>query len=275
MQPADVEIAVVHGEVPDTSKQRARDKIARLERVAPKRILFARVRFDRPQTRQRPDPPVHVQAQLDLEGQIVQTSTVADQPDEAVDILENRLREQLRRLASRLNTIRHEPETVSEGEWRRGALPTDRPDHFPRPCEERQTIWRESFARNAMRPDEAAFDLDMLDYEFHLFVELETGADAVVYHLPEQDGTVFGLSLTGDAEPSLQGQAVPLRLDPPAAPLTLDAALERLDAGEERFVFFVQERSGRGAVAHHRYDGHYGVVVPHGTLDAQQGVTRA
>lgn len=272
MEPAEVEITVVHGEVPDSTKERARDKIARLERLAPRPFLFARVRFDRPSTRQSTDPPVYVQGQLDVDGRMVQTSTLADHPDEAVDILEKTLREQLRRLSSRLATRRHEPRTVPEGEWRHGALPTARPGYFPRPPEDREVVPRETYAREPMRADEAAFDMEMLGYEFHLFAELDTGADAVIRRLvaEERDGGAdrrLGLCLAADSQtPSLEDLAVPVRLDPPPPRLRVGEALERLDAGDERFVFFVDEATGRGSVAHYRYDGHYGLVVPNGLL---------
>lgn len=272
MEPADVEVTVVHGEVPDATKDRARGKVAKLERYAPKPFLFARVRFDRPGTRQRPEPPVHVQAQLDVDGRMVQTSTMADLPDEAVDLLESRLREQLRRLTSRLNSIRDEPETVAPGEWRHGALPTERPDHFPRPRSERQLIWRETFAREPMRPDEAAFDMEMLDYTFHLFVELETGADAVIHRTSAGEDGAFGLALAAEADLDVSGLAVPIRLDPSPPELDVDAAVQRLEAGEEPFVFFVNRSTGRGTVVHMRYDGHVGLVVPQGTLEEDQGV---
>lgn len=271
MTPADVEVTVVHGDVPDATKDRARDKIAKLERYAPKPFLFARVRFDRPSTRQRPDPPVHIQVQLDVDGRMVQTSTMADLPDEAVDILESRLREQLRRLTSRLNSIRNEPETVDEGEWRRGALPTRRPDHFPRPRSDRQLVWRETFAREPMRPDEAAFDLEMLDYEFHLFVELDSGADAVIHHMPDRNEVSFGLVVAGEVTLDVADLAVPVHLGPSPPALDIDDAVRRLEAGEEPFVFFVNTATGRGTVVHMRYDGHVGLVVPQGTLGDVQG----
>jgi len=44
--------------------------------------------------------------------------------------------------------------------------------------------------------------------------------------------------------------------------LQIDEAIERLDAGAESFVFFVEPTTGRGNVVYRRYDGHYGLVSP-------------
>jgi hypothetical protein len=38
--------------------------------------------------------------------------------------------------------------------------------------------------------------------------------------------------------------------------------LERLDMSGERFVFFVDPQTRRGAVMYRRYDGHHGLVQP-------------
>ena len=49
--------------------------------------------------------------------------------------------------------------------------------------------------------------------------------------------------------------------DTPAAELTVDEAIERLNAGGEPFVFFASPLTGRGNVAYRRYDGHYGLIT--------------
>lgn len=48
--------------------------------------------------------------------------------------------------------------------------------------------------------------------------------------------------------------------------LSVAAAVERLSVTEEPFVFFVDAATGHGTVLYHRYDGHYGQLVPAGTL---------
>jgi hypothetical protein len=110
-----------------------------------------------------------------------------------------------------------------------------------------------------MTIDEAAFDLDMLGHDFYLFTELVTGADSVIAY--DDDHGIELLQPEGvDADPAT-GAAVPVRRGAPAPSLTTDEAVERLDAGGERFVFFVDADSRRGNVVYHRYDGHYGLIT--------------
>jgi len=50
-----------------------------------------------------------------------------------------------------------------------------------------------------------------------------------------------------------------------AAPrLSVREAAERLDAAGQPFTFFVDADTGRGCIVYHRYDGHYGLLVPSG-----------
>jgi len=50
----------------------------------------------------------------------------------------------------------------------------------------------------------------------------------------------------------------------PAPRLTVQEAAGRLDAAGQLFTFFVDTGTGRGSVVYHRYDGHYGLLVPAG-----------
>jgi len=51
----------------------------------------------------------------------------------------------------------------------------------------------------------------------------------------------------------------------PAPRLSVREAAERLDAAGQPFTFFTDADTGRGCVVYHRYDGHYGLLVPSGT----------
>ena len=48
----------------------------------------------------------------------------------------------------------------------------------------------------------------------------------------------------------------------PAPRLTVREAAGRLEATGLPFTFFVDAGTGRGSVLYHRYDGHYGLLVP-------------
>ncbi len=98
-----------------------------------------------------------------------------------------------------------------------------------------------SFAIDRATLDEAAFDMEVLDYDFFLFTDADDGRDKVVHR--DADGEVHLATEPPDGDPSTR-------------------RLERLDAGGEPFVFFFDVDRGRGAVAYLRYDGHYGLIRP-------------
>ena len=96
----------------------------------------------------------------------------------------------------------------------------------------------------------------MLDYDFHLFVDSATGADAVVKRLP---GGEYELSrATGDEdEPQ---DIVELRTGPRPPTLVVESAMERANDTDQPFLFFVDAATSRGSALYRRPDGHYGVV---------------
>ena len=54
---------------------------------------------------------------------------------------------------------------VGPHEWRHESGPTHRPSYFPRPEDERQIIRRKSFTLPTSTVDEAALQMDLLDYD--------------------------------------------------------------------------------------------------------------
>ena len=174
-----------------------------------------------------------------------------------------RVAKNLHRLAERLQDRRHEPETVPEGEWRHGALPTPRPDHHPRPPEDREVVERVTHARGPSRAEEAAFDLDMLEDEWLLYVDATTGTDAVIRRRDGDDG--YAVSVVDGPVDTAGAASVRTTVEGGPPELPVDDAIRRLDLGNEPHVFFVDTDTGRGAVVHRRYDGHYGLVRPRET----------
>ena len=125
--------------------------------------------------------------------------------------------------------IRQLDQAAAKARTRR-APPLGRPDGPPVraaiPPEEREVVAHKSFAIDRATLDEAAFDMEVLDYDFFLFTDADDGRDKVVHR--DADGEVH------------------LATEPPNE--SVDEALERLDAGGEPFVFFcdVDTRPGRG-----------------------------
>jgi RNA polymerase-binding transcription factor DksA/ribosome-associated translation inhibitor RaiA len=222
-------------------------------------ILHARVKLT-----VAPDPaverPARAQATLDVNGRLVRAEVAAHALQEAVDLLEGRLHDRLGHRAEREKALRHLGTEVRPGEWRHGQQPTERPDRFDRPPEDREIIRRKTFAVHDLTLDEAAFDLEALDVDFYLFRDLGTGGDAVLRRLP---GGRYGLRRLDEPEGEAPAALVEVEVDPQPAPtLSLDEALEWLGTADEPFVFFRDRGTGRARIVYHRYDGHYGLITP-------------
>lgn len=258
VQEVEVQVAT-HGEVTEAAKQYATDKITQLTRYTHRPILFAQVKLTLG-ANPRLDRPALAEATVNLNGQPVRAHVAGHDLMEAVDLLEDRLRRRLDRHNHRLDP-QHRVPVPEPGEWRHGDLPTQRPEYFDRAVEEREVVRHKTFALEPMTCEEAAFDLDVLGHDFYLFTDLDTGTDSVLFY-EEGDGHLelmqVGESVTVPADTVVPIKASTLVPDQ----LELGEAEERLDAGIERFVFFVNPESGRGNVIYRRYDGHYGLITP-------------
>src|SRR5690606_6738133 len=111
--PFDIELHVEDG-IPDSVQDRAKTKIEELTRYASAPILHARLRLSRPRHPAVPRP-VMAQANLDVNGRLLRAQVAAPTATEAVDLLDYRMRRQLRRMA------RH-------WEAKRGAMPKQEPN---------------------------------------------------------------------------------------------------------------------------------------------------
>lgn len=237
VQDFELEIAT-KGNVGEEMRAYADEKIRRVTRLAPRPILYGRVALT---MHENPtvDRPASVKANLDLSGQRVRAHVAAPTVREAIDRLESRLQRQFEIMSDRRET-RRQPVAAQDGEWRHGAVSAHRPTWYPRPEDEREILRSKTFEVGEQTPGDAAMDMELLDHDFHLFTNADTGRDAVVYRA---DGGAVALLETAPEEMTEQ-------------------AIERLEATGERFVFFRDAESGRGSVLYHRYDGHYGVITP-------------
>jgi ribosomal subunit interface protein len=251
MDVREVEVSVTtRGEVPEAAKEYATDKISQLARLTDKPILFAQVKLTLEPNPAR-ERPALAEATLDVNGHQVRAHVAAGRFEEAVDLLESRLRRNISKSAERVDrdTVRHTP---VDG-------PSHRPEHLDRPVDEREVVRHKTFALQPMRWDEAAFDLEVLGHDFYLFTDLDTGAECVVCH-SETGGTEV---MPGDDAASVAlHQVSDLTVGPVAPVLRLDEAEERLDVGHEPFVFFLDADTLRGNVVYRRFDGHYGLITP-------------
>jgi hypothetical protein len=254
---ADVQV-VVRDDLSAGVTDYARDKIVALAGGLGCPILHARIRLTH-----QPDPavarPVRAQANLDLGGLLVRAQVAGVTGREAVDLLVDRLRHRLERSRQHWQARRGGQPVADPHQWRHGSEPAHRPPYYPRPAEERQIVRHKSFSPARVSPDEAAWEMYRMDYDFHLFTEAATGVDAVIYR-----GGPTGYRMARLAGPGwLDLSQVPITLSPhPAPTMTVAQARQRLEATGWPFVFFADADAGRGSVLYHRYDGHYGLITP-------------
>lgn len=260
---ADVDVTVTtHGKFRDVEEY-ARNKIRALARLTQQPVLDARVKLSRHE-----DPavarPVVAQANLNVNGRPVRAQVEGATAREAIDRLEARLRVQLERAAQHWEARRGRMPSAEKHQWRHQSEPAQRPGYFPRPAEERRIMRRKSFTLGTCSVDEAAQEMDLLDYDFHLFTEQRTGQDSVLYRAGP---TGYRLA---QVDPVPAAQLAPFQLPltvslQPAVHLQPDEAVERLGLLGLPFLFFVDTtHDDRGSVLYHRYDGHYGLISPAG-----------
>ncbi len=257
---ADVEV-VTHGRVRPEVVEYARQKIAHLQRYGRGPIAHVRIKLV-----QSDDPavtrPAQAQANLDIDGRMLRAQLAAATLYEAVDLLQERLRNRLSRMALHWEARRGGMPVPEPGEWRRSSEPSQRPEYFPRPVEEREIVRHKAFELARATPDEAVYDMEQLDYDFHLFTDDRTGLDAVVYRAGP---TGYRLARVTPADTPEPTTVVPLTVSTRPVPrLTEGAAVERLNATGQPFLFYADEATGRGRLLYHRYDGHYGLIAPAG-----------
>ena len=166
---------------------------------------------------------------------------------EAIDRLEARLRHRLERTAEHWEALRGRAPAAGAREWRNQSEPTHRRGYFPRPVDERRVIRRKSFTLSPCTVDEGATEMELLDYDFHLFTEKVTGAAGVLYRAGP---TGYRLALVMPASPDqLAPFQLPLTISPQPAPcLTVEQATDRLGLLGLPFLFFIDAAQGRASV---------------------------
>ncbi|MCD0484505.1 pyridoxamine 5'-phosphate oxidase family protein [Streptacidiphilus sp. ASG 303] len=245
--PGGVEVLVErHGDVPRRAADRARTAVGAVVAALPGPVLGVRVRLT-----QAACPsgarPASAEAAVDVGGRLVRARAGGPTPAAAVDLLAELLAGRLDRAG-----LRRTPA------GREGA-----PAPRRLPPGERRVVRRAPSGPPVEPVHEAVFEMDALGHRFRLFTDTATGFDTLVYRAGP---TGYRLARTGPAAGAgLPPAGLPVTVSEVPAPRTTVAeAVRRLEATGLPFVFFTDAATGRGAVLHHRSDGHYGLVTPTG-----------
>lgn len=244
----------------DDAADYARAKIGELGPVTHEPLLRAAVKLsehaDRAVARR-----VIAQANLDVNGRLIRAQVQAGTAREAIDLLQARLRRRLERSALHWEAKRGGIPKANGGEWRHESETQDRPKYFPRPDGERRIMRHKSYSLPTCTVEEAAVEMELLDYDFHLFTEEGTKQDSVLYFGKP------GEYRLAQVDPGHADELAPFELSlsispQPAPSLTVAQAIDRLALLGLPFLFFVDTSRDRGSVLYHRYDGHYGLITP-------------
>ena len=251
----------LRGHVGEGAARYARTKVAQALAVAHRPVRQAHVVLDF-----HHDPALErkatAEANATVDGTMVRAKAAAATMSEAVDELEYRLRRRLVQLQERSRDRHRWTGVATAHEWRHGDLPRRPVAGFPRPPEQREVVRRKTFASTPMTLDEAAYEMDLLDHDFFLYLDVGSGTPALVHRTGEGG---YAVSVAGEgARAGAHGgrvrdrAAVVHEAGPPR--LSDDEARARLEADGEPWVFYLDPATGEGRVLYLRYDGHYGIV---------------
>jgi len=171
-----------HGRVPDRMRELAAAKAGSLLRFASEPVLSARVTLAVSADPAVPRPAV-AQATIDLNGRTIRAQAAGETMRAAIEHMAARLRVSLDRSARDWSARRGTLPVPERGEWRHQSIRADRPAYAP----------------YALTPEEAVAELDLLDYDFHLFTERSTGQDSVLYRVTGTGSLRPGRSRTASA----------------------------------------------------------------------------
>jgi len=247
----DVDVTAI-GPVPDGIRESAQERVAHATRLAGRPVRDARVVI-----RQFTNPArveaTRVEVSLFVGAAPVRARGDGETPAVALDSAVGRVERLIVELVNRWNDRSRWLSVTDAGHWRPGDASAGRPGFVPRSPEEREVVRRKTFVVAPTTVDEAVYDMEALDHDFYLFNDADSARAAVVYRA---DGG-YAVSAVSPDVPLPDGVA-----KSPAPPtLTEPAARQRLDAGGEPFVFYVDAETGHGAVLYRRYDGHYGLIT--------------
>lgn len=266
MTPTDTEIRLSQaGGVTEIERTYALDKVRAALQLVTEPLLGVDLRLEHAKDPARAKPAI-ARLRVDLNGSPLRVHVTADTMHEAVDLLFERFRDRLGHLTAQRRALRDRPPAQpgpadQTSSWRHGRTPTDRTTYFPRRPEEREVVRHKTFEATSTL-DEAAFDLESMDYDFFLYTDSDAGIEAVLWRPEEGEGAYHLRYRDGRGAPSVPS-AVRVQTHPTAAPtMTLAQARESIEAGDQPWMFFTDATARRGHLLYHRYDGHYGLITP-------------
>lgn len=198
--------------------------------------------------------PVRIEVNAIASGRPIRAHVEAAEVMEAGDLVVDRVQQRLTRARERTRTTHRRSSIGTTHQWRHGGLPPrPAPGHREDPDKASQpVVKRKTYLLEPMTPDQAAEEMELLDHDFYLFVDADTGADALVHR--RHDGSFGVLGPTADATGQHEHCGAP-------PVLTVPQARQRLETTTDRFLFYRDPIDDRGRVLYRRYDGRFGLLL--------------
>jgi ribosome-associated translation inhibitor RaiA len=242
----------------DGRRETIREQLEKLAHYTDDPIQMIRLTLRHPDTRAARSR-WEADATLEMAGTRLAAHATAADPVQAAREVAHRLRRQMRRAADADAALRNEPRVIEKALAARARERRHRPRPRQKPAELRDIIRRRTAYPLPENTFDAVMDLVDLDYEFLLFRHERTGEDVVVYR--RGDGRIGLLHPPGSELADENDIVIPKPSFFPE-PVSLERARGELDVLGAGFVYFIDERDGRGKVLYVRQDGDYGLVEP-------------
>jgi ribosomal subunit interface protein len=245
-------------ELSDEWREKVREQLEKLARYTDEPIQMIRLRLQHPDTRAA-RTRWDADATLEMAGRKLAAHESAADPIQAAKQVADHLRRQMRRAADADAALRNEPRVIEKALAAHARERRHRPRPRQKPAELREIITQPTAYPLPENTFDAAMDLLDLDYEFLLFRHERTGEDVVVYR--RRDGRIGLLHPPGSELADETGIVIAKPSRYPE-PVSLERVRGELDVLGEGFIYFIDERDGRGKVLYVRQDGDYGLVEP-------------
>ena len=242
----------------DGRRETIREQLEKLARYTDEPIQMIRLTLRHPEVRAARSR-WEADATLQMAGRQLAAHVTAADPVQAAREVANRLRRQMRRAADADAALRNEPRVIEKTLAARAGERRHRPQPRQKPAELREIIPQRTAYPFPESTFDAVMDLLDLDQEFLLFRHARTGEDVVVYR--RGDGRI-GLLHPPGSELADENDIVIARPSRYPEPVSLERARGELDVLGAGFIYFIDERDGRGKVLYVRQDGDYGLVEP-------------
>ena len=245
-------------EIPPGELAAMREQVASLDRFTDEPIIGVQLtlRSGPGRTKDRYVADAHVV----FDGRVLAAHVAGPNPREATDAAVERLRRQLRRVVGVDVARRKEPDEIRKAIADLEPDSSHRPEAGLKPPEEREIVRRRTYAAQPEGTMEAVSEMLDLDEEFHLFVHIRTGEDAVVHW--RDDGRVGLIHPRGSILADESDDIIVTEESWFSDPVPLDTVKAEMDLASLRFLYFIDVADGRGKVMYLRHDGDYGLVEP-------------